>query len=70
MLVHDFQAISRKIKFTWDVHTRLDVQASDRCCWNCLRSVMTYSGLWCERDMEEVDLRDLCISWEEGNHNI
>jgi hypothetical protein len=64
MLIHNFQAIKRDIKFIENVHTQIDVLASDHCCWNCLWSIMTYNGLWCEKDMEDVDLRDLCISWE------
>lgn len=42
----------------------MNVKASDRCCWNCLWGVMTYESLWCEKDMEEVDFRDLCTSWD------
>ncbi len=64
MLIHDLQSIKRNIKFTKDVNVTVDVRASEQCCWNCLWAVMTYEGLWCEKDTEEVDSRDLCASWE------
>ncbi len=65
MQIHDPQAIKRNIRFKEIVDVKIDVRASDRCCWNCLQSRMLYNGLWCERDMEEVDFRDLCNNWEE-----
>jgi hypothetical protein len=64
MHVHDLQAVKRDIKFTEYVDTKTDVRASAHCCWNCFWSVMTYDSLWCDRDLEEIDMRDLCISWE------
>jgi hypothetical protein len=66
MLVHDVHAIGRNIKFKENVDVRVAVKASEKCCWNCLRAVMTYEGLWCEQDRDEVDFRDLCISWTKG----
>jgi hypothetical protein len=66
MIVHDTKAVKRDIKFFEKVEVKKDVCASAPCCWNCLWSVMTYEGLWCEKDMDEVNLRDLCNSWE-GN---
>lgn len=66
MFVHDLHAIGRDIKFKKDVNVRVDVKASEKCCWNCFRAVMTYEGLWCERERDEVDFRDLCVSWTEG----
>jgi hypothetical protein len=64
MLVHDMQALRRNIKFIENVDIHVDVCASTHCCWNCLWSVMTYEDLWCEKEMEEIDFRDLCSSWE------
>ncbi len=66
MFVHNLHAIGRNIKFKEDVDVRVDVKASEKCCWNCLRAVMMYEGLWCEKDRDEVDFRDLCVSWREG----
>jgi len=63
MLVHDLRAIARNITFKEKVDVRVAVRASENCCWNCRRAVMTYEGLWCEQDRDEVDFRDLCISW-------
>jgi hypothetical protein len=67
MVIHDLHAIGRNIQFIEDVAVRTDVHASDRCCWNCLWSMMTYECLWCEREMDMVDFRDLCIEWEGGS---
>ncbi|NWF76500.1 MAG: hypothetical protein HXY53_08050 [Nitrospirae bacterium] len=64
MLIHNKNAIKRDIKFTEKINVQMDVKASDICCWNCFWSVMTYEGLWCQKDMEEVNLKDLCNSWE------
>lgn len=64
MLIHNQQALKRYIKFIEHIDTHIDVHATDHCCWNCLWSVMTYENLWCERDTDEVDFRDLCTGWE------
>jgi hypothetical protein len=64
MHVHDTQAIRRSIHFIEQKNIAMDIHASAQCCWNCFWSVMTYDCLWCERDMDEVDFRDMCKSWE------
>jgi len=64
MHIHNVQALARNIKFVEHVNTRVDVKASEHCCWNCLWSDMTYNGLWCNKDTDEVDLRDICVSWK------
>ncbi len=64
MLIHNTDALKRDIKFTEKIDVKKDIRASDFCCWNCLWSVMTYESLWCQKDMVEVNLRDLCESWE------
>lgn len=64
MLVHNLQAIKRNIKFMENVNVQISVRASEHCCWNCLWSDMDYENLWCEREMNEVDFRDLCTFWE------
>jgi len=66
MSVHDLHAIGRNIKFREDVNIKVAVRASEKCCWNCLRAVMTYEGLWCENDRDDVDFRDLCMFWTGG----
>jgi hypothetical protein len=66
MLVHDLYAIKRNIIFVENIRVDMDIHASDNCCWNCRWSNMTYDGLWCERDMDEVDRRDLCFVWKGG----
>ncbi|NWF97773.1 MAG: hypothetical protein HXY52_02395 [Nitrospirae bacterium] len=67
MITHNFNTLKRDIKFIEKINVLRDVSASDSCCWNCLWSVMTYEGLWCEKDMDEVNLRDLCDSWQSGS---
>jgi hypothetical protein len=64
MNIHNLNAIRRDIKFTKKEDVHIDIRASQQCCWNCLWSVMMYEGLWCENEMQEVDFRDLCRSWE------
>jgi hypothetical protein len=64
MIIHDMSAIQRNIQFKENVTIEKHVHASDRCCWNCLWSVMTYECLWCEQEMDMVDFRDLCTGWE------
>ena len=64
MHIHNDKAIRRDIKFLDQVAVRKKVIASEQCCWNCFWSIMTYEYLWCEREMDEVDLRDLCMAWE------
>ncbi len=64
MLIHNSDALRRDIKFIEKIDVQMNVKASDICCWNCLWSVMTYECLWCQKDMEEVNFRDLCDSWE------
>jgi hypothetical protein len=64
MHIHNQQAVIRDIKFIEHVDTHVDIHASEHCCWNCLWSVMTYNSLWCDKDMDEVDFRDLCVSWD------
>lgn len=69
MIIHNESAIKRNITFFENVELKKDISASAPCCWNCSWSIMTYEGLWCEKDMDEVNLRDLCDSWE-GNMDI
>ena len=64
MHIHNGEAIRRSIHFIQHADFHSDVQASENCCWNCLWSIMTYDSLWCDREMEDVDFRDLCKSWE------
>ena len=64
MVVHDLNAIKRDIHFAQDISFKRDIHASERCCWNCYWSIMTYECLWCEKEMDMVDLRDLCAAWE------
>ena len=64
MHIHNGQAIRRNIQFIQHVDFNSDVQATEHCCWNCLWSIMTYDSLWCDRELEDVDFRDLCKSWE------
>jgi hypothetical protein len=70
MQIHSEQAIKRDIKFIEHLHAEIDVQASDNCCWNCLWSIMTYYGLWCDKDLEEVDFRDMCVYWQGESQNF
>jgi hypothetical protein len=70
MLVHDVQAVKRNIKFIEAVKIEVNVRVDDHCCWNCHWSIMNYNCLWCEREMDDVDFRDLCSFWVgeiEGN---
>ena len=64
MQIHNDKAVRRDIKFIDDVAVHKKVKASEQCCWNCFWSIMTYEYLWCEREMDEVDLRDLCVDWQ------
>jgi hypothetical protein len=64
MFFHDLPAIKRNIKFTENVNVKVDVKASAQCSWNCMWTIMTCESLWCERDMLDVDFRDLCVAWE------
>lgn len=64
MHIHNGQAIRRNIQFIQHADFHSDVQATEQCCWNCLWSIMTYDSLWCDRELEDVDFRDLCKSWE------
>jgi hypothetical protein len=65
MVVHDLNAIKRNIHFVQDLSLKSYIHASERCCWNCHWSNMTYECLWCEREMDMVDLRDLCMAWKD-----
>jgi len=64
MVIHDLRAVQRNIQFNQNVAIEKHIHASDRCCWNCLWSVMTYECLWCEQETDMVDFRDLCMGWE------
>ncbi|MEW6585431.1 MAG: hypothetical protein AB1442_07430 [Nitrospirota bacterium] len=64
MVIHNSIAIQRDIRFVEHIDVQTDIRASDCCCWNCLSSVMTYECLWCEREMDTVDFRDLCVAWK------
>jgi hypothetical protein len=63
-MIHNEKAIKRDIRFHENIDWHMDVHASEQCCWNCFWSMMTYEFLWCEREMGEVDFRDLCNAWE------
>jgi hypothetical protein len=66
MIIHDQQAVKRNIHFKTDFSIHEEIRASEECCWNCLNSQMNYDGsLWCNREYDEVDYRDLCISWNK-----
>ena len=67
MVVHNLHAVRRNIRFVEHVAVQARTFASDRCCWNCLQSVMTYECLWCEREKDSVDIRDLCAAWQAGD---
>ena len=64
MSVHDLNAVNRNIQFRKNEDVQVDVWASQQCCWNCLWSIMTYDDLWCDCEMDDVDFRDFCRSWE------
>lgn len=64
MHIHSNKAVRRDIQFIRHLRIQADVSTSEQCCWNCLWAIMDYECLWCEKDMEEVDFRDLCSSWE------
>jgi hypothetical protein len=63
-MIHNEKAIKRIIKFYENIDSHKDVHTSEKCCWNCFWAMMTYEFLWCEREMGEVDFRDLCNAWE------
>jgi hypothetical protein len=64
MIIHDVQAVKRNIHFKADISIHKETHASEDCCWNCFNSQMNYDGsLWCNRESDEVDYRDLRISW-------
>jgi len=70
MYIHNEQAIKRDIKFIEHIQAAIDVHASDTCCWNCLWSIMTYDGLWCGKDLDDVDLRDMCTQWQGERQSL
>jgi hypothetical protein len=70
MVIHDDDAIKRNITFTNNIKVKTSIKASDHCCWNCSYSNMTYESLWCDREMGEVDHRDLCTAWENMAPNV
>jgi hypothetical protein len=66
MIIHDVRAVKRNIHFKRDISIQEESRASEECCWNCFNSQMNYDDLlWCNRERDEVDYRDQCISWNK-----
>lgn len=68
MQIHNPTAVRRNIHFIGTFDMKKNIRAAEHCCWNCNKSIMTYESLWCEREMSEVDFRDLCPSWKKLKH--
>ncbi len=68
MQIHNHNAIKRNISFIGTFDVKKNIRTSERCCWNCSKSFMTYESLWCKKEMSEVDFRDLCPSWRKLKH--
>ena len=73
MVVHDMNAIKRNIHFAQDLSSKKPIDVSERCCWNCQWSnllirgfhLTNYDSVWCKKEMDMVDLRDLCPAWKD-----
>ena len=66
-------AIKRNIQFVEDLSFKKPIDVSERCCWNCQWSnqlirgfhLRNYDSVWCKKEMDTVDLRDLCPAWKD-----